>query len=80
MARLDAVTGDGIVRLDEADDGWTVATFLEGSGAQCLALDPHDPDTVFAGLRERGLQRTHDGGRTWSDCDLAEASVFSLSG
>lgn len=54
MARLYAATGDGIVRLDEADDGWTVG--------------------------ERGLQRTHDGGRTWSDCDLAEASVFSLSG
>jgi photosystem II stability/assembly factor-like uncharacterized protein len=79
MARLYGATGDGIVRLDEADDGWTVTTFLAGSGAQCLALDPHDPDTVYAGLRERGLQRTHDGGRTWSDCELAEPGVFSLS-
>jgi photosystem II stability/assembly factor-like uncharacterized protein len=79
MPRLYAATGDGIVRLDEADDGWTATTFLEGSGAQCLALDPHDPDTVYAGLRERGLQRTHDGGRTWSDCELPEPGVFSLS-
>ena len=53
--RLYAATGDGIVRLDEAGDGWTVERFLDGSGAQCLAVDPRDPDIVFAGLRERGV-------------------------
>jgi hypothetical protein len=53
MARLYAATGDGIARLAETKGEWTVELSLEGSGAQCLAVDPHDPDTVYAGLRER---------------------------
>ncbi|HYZ75748.1 MAG TPA: hypothetical protein VE596_00100 [Gaiellaceae bacterium] len=54
MARLYAATGDGIARLDEAGGEWAVELFLAGSGAQCLAVDPHDPDTLYAGLREGG--------------------------
>jgi photosystem II stability/assembly factor-like uncharacterized protein len=79
MARLYAATGDSIVRLDEADGIWTVERFLDGSGAQCLTVDPQDPDTVYAGLRERGVQRTRDGGRTWVDCAPPEPGVFSLA-
>jgi hypothetical protein len=79
MPRLYAATGDGIARLDEANGEWSIELSLIGSGAQCLALDPHDPDTVYAGLRERGLQRTRDGGRSWDDCGLPEPGVFSLA-
>jgi photosystem II stability/assembly factor-like uncharacterized protein len=76
---LYAATGDGIARLDEADDGWSVELSLAGSGAQCLAVDPSDPDTVYAGLREGGVRRSQDGGRTWVDCGLPEPGVFSLA-
>src|SRR5580765_8898899 len=79
MARLYAATGDGIVRLDEAGDAWTVELALSGSGAQCLAVDPVDPDTVYAGLREGGVRRSVDGGRSWVDCGLPEPGVFSLA-
>src|SRR5919197_1341171 len=79
MARLYAATGDGIVRLDEAGDAWTGELSLSGSGAQCLALDPADPDVVYAGLRESGVRRSVDGGRTWADCGLPEPAVFSLA-
>jgi len=79
MARLYAATGDGIARLDEAGDVWTVELTLAGSGAQCLAIDPNEPDIVFAGLREGGVRRTLDGGRSWSDCKLPEPGVFSLA-
>src|SRR5712691_2503020 len=79
MARLYAATGDGIARLDEAGGGWTVELFLRGSGAQCLAIDPADPDTLYAGLRVGGVRRSDDGGRTWVDCVLPEAGVFSLA-
>jgi photosystem II stability/assembly factor-like uncharacterized protein len=79
MARLYAATGDGIVRLDEADGAWTAEASLGGSGAQCLAVDPADPDTAYAGLREGGVRRTTDAGRTWSDCNLPEPAVFSLA-
>ena len=46
---------------------------------QCLAVDPADPETVFVGLREAGVRRSPDGGRSWIDCELPEAAVFSLA-
>jgi photosystem II stability/assembly factor-like uncharacterized protein len=79
MARLCAATGDAIARLDEEGGGWTAELFLGGSGAQCLAVDPADPDTLYAGLREGGVRMTRDGGRTWLDCGLPEPGVFSLA-
>jgi photosystem II stability/assembly factor-like uncharacterized protein len=79
MARLFAVTGDAIVRLDETDGAWVATRSLEAAGAQCLAVDPHRPDTVFAGLREGGVRRSDDGGATWVDCALPDPGVFSLA-
>jgi photosystem II stability/assembly factor-like uncharacterized protein len=79
VARLYAATGDGFARLDEAGEAWAVELSLPGSGAQCLAVDPADPDTVFVGLREGGVRRSVDGGRTWLDCELPERAVFSLA-
>lgn len=79
MARLYAATGDAIARLDETNDGWTAELFLGGSGTQCLAIDPHDPDTLYAGLRKGGVRRTRDGGRSWVDCALPEPGAFSLA-
>jgi photosystem II stability/assembly factor-like uncharacterized protein len=79
MARLYAATGDGFARLDEAGEEWTVELTLHGSGAQCLAVDPSDAATVYAGLRESGVRRTSDAGETWVDCVLPEPGVFSLA-
>ena len=79
MPRLYGATGDGIVRLDEAGGAWRSELSLVGSGAQCLALDPDDPDTLFAGLRAGGVRRTDDGGRSWADCGLPEPGVYSLA-
>jgi len=79
MARLYAATGNGIARLDESGSAWGVEVSLRDSGAQCLAVDPVDADTVYAGLREGGVRRTADGGRSWVDCELPEPGVFSLA-
>ncbi len=79
MGRLYGATGDGIARLDEVDGVWMVELSLVGSRAQCLAVDPADPETVFAGLRDGGVRRTRDGGRKWTDCGLPEPAVFSLA-
>jgi photosystem II stability/assembly factor-like uncharacterized protein len=79
VAQLYAATGDGFARLDEAGEAWAVELSLSGSGAQCLAVDPADPDTVFVGLREGGVRRSVDGGRSWIDCELPEPAVFSLA-
>jgi photosystem II stability/assembly factor-like uncharacterized protein len=79
MARLYAATGDAIARLDEAGGAWQTTLSLTGSGAQCLALDPANPDIVYAGLRAGGVRRTTDGGATWVDCELPAPGVFSLA-
>jgi photosystem II stability/assembly factor-like uncharacterized protein len=79
IARLYAATGEAIARLDEAGGAWTVTLSLAESGVQCVALDPHDPETLYAGLREGGVRRSVDGGRTWIDCKLPEPAVFSLA-
>jgi hypothetical protein len=79
VERLYAATGDGIARLDQMGREWSVELCLVGSGAQCLAVDPADANTLYAGLREGGVRRSADGGRTWIDCALPEAGVFSLA-
>ena len=77
--RLYAATGDGIVRMDEVGAGWTVERSLPEGGAQCLAVDPADPDVVYAGLRTGGVRRSVDSARSWVDCTLPEPGVFSLA-
>jgi photosystem II stability/assembly factor-like uncharacterized protein len=77
--RLYAATGDCIARLDEAGGEWAVALSLRGSGAQCLAVDPSDAETVYAGLRAGGVRCTSDAGETWVDCSPPEPGVFSLA-
>jgi hypothetical protein len=79
VARLYASTGDGIARLDQSNGAWKAVLSLRGSGAQCLAVDPADPDVVYAGLRENGVRRTSDGGSTWVDCGLPAPGVFSIA-
>ena len=49
MAELFAATGDGVARITRRGDEWSVALTLQGSGAQCLTLDPHHPGTLFVG-------------------------------
>jgi len=50
---------------------------LEGSGAQCIAVARSD--NVYAGLREGGVRRTRDGGRSWDDVSPPDRGVFSLA-
>ena len=77
--RLYGTTGTSFVRLDEGPDGWSLAHALQDSGAQCLALDPADTETVYVGLVSGGVRKTTDGGETWSDCGLPEQQVFSIA-
>src|SRR5204862_8245078 len=66
---LFATTGDAFVRVG-------AHTRLEGSGAQCLALDG---DTVYVGCRGRGLKRSADGGDTFEEVPLPAPDVFSVA-
>lgn len=44
---------------------------------QCLAVA--NADTVYAGLREHGVRRTRDGGRSWDDVSPPDRGIFSLA-
>jgi photosystem II stability/assembly factor-like uncharacterized protein len=80
--RLFAATGDAVAQLDSLDGERVVASLnLEGRGAMCVAVDPHDPDRVFAGAFDRGVYRTRDGGAVWESvgAGVADARVLALA-
>ena len=52
---------------------------LGGNGVQCIAVDPADHDTVYAGLADGGVRRSSDGCKTWVDCGLPAPQVFSVA-
>src|SRR5919204_6787943 len=66
---LFATTGDAFVKVG-------AHARLEGSGAQCLALDG---DTVYVGCRGNGLKRSAEGGATFEDLPFPEADAFSIA-
>jgi len=40
---------------------------IDGGGAvQCVAVSPHDPNLVLAGVDVAGIARSTDGGRSWT--------------
>ena len=61
MTRLYAATGDAAAVIENG----TVELTLKECGARCLAVDPKDPDTVYAGTSDEGLFKSSDGGRSW---------------
>jgi photosystem II stability/assembly factor-like uncharacterized protein len=77
--RLHGTTGDGIFTLEEGEGTWTAATALEGRGVQCLAVDPTEPSTLYAGSGTEGLFKSDDGGSSWAPLDLPHTAVFSVA-
>src|ERR1700756_2653984 len=65
-SRVFVLTGDAVVRLTltgaRAHDA---ATVLPVAAAQCVAVDPRDPDRVYVGTFDDGLYASEDGGSTW---------------
>lgn len=64
-----ATTGDAFGRVG-------AGARLEGSGAQCLAVDGA---TIYVGCRGSGLKRSSDGGDSFEDLPLPERDVFSVA-
>ncbi|HEX5166904.1 MAG TPA: hypothetical protein VFV93_15975, partial [Thermomicrobiales bacterium] len=65
--RLFAATGEQVVRLDSHDgERFETTVMLPESKAQCVAVDPSNPDRVYVGTFDDGVYRTLDGGETWT--------------
>ena len=48
---------------------WRVVPIDGGGSIECLTISPHDPGLVLAGSDVGGVQRSTDGGRTWTVCN-----------
>jgi photosystem II stability/assembly factor-like uncharacterized protein len=73
LHRPDLSIGNGIYKSTDAGKSWTHLGLRDGFQIPALAIDPRDPNRVFAAVlghpygpnEERGLFRSTDGGQTW---------------
>ncbi|MGB8541141.1 MAG: hypothetical protein WCD49_05835 [Candidatus Acidiferrales bacterium] len=73
LARPDLSVGDGIYKSTDAGKTWTRLGLRDGQQIPAIAVDPRDPNHVFAAVlghpygpnEERGIFVSTDGGQTW---------------
>ena len=73
LRRPDLSVGDGIYKSTDAGKTWAHLGLRGGQQIPALAVDPRDPNRVFAAVlghpyganQERGIFRSSDGGATW---------------
>jgi photosystem II stability/assembly factor-like uncharacterized protein len=74
LHRPDLSVGDGIYKSTDAGKTWTHLGLRDGQQIPQLAVDPHDPNKVFAAVaghpygpnKERGVYRSTDGGQNFT--------------
>ncbi|MGE5207164.1 MAG: WD40/YVTN/BNR-like repeat-containing protein, partial [Chlamydiota bacterium] len=73
LHRPDLSVGEGIYKSTDGGHTWTHLGLPDSQQIPALAVDPHDPNRVFAAVlghpygpsTERGIFRSTDGGQTW---------------
>ena len=73
LHRPDLSVGDGIYKSADTGKTWTHLGLRDGQQIPALAVDPRDPNKVFAAVlghpygpsKERGLYLSTDGGQSW---------------
>jgi len=73
LHRPDLSVGNGIYKSTDAGKTWIHLGLRDGQQIPALAIDPRDPNKVFAAVlghpygpsEERGIYRSTDGGRNW---------------
>jgi photosystem II stability/assembly factor-like uncharacterized protein len=74
LHRPDLSVGDGIYRSTDAGKTWTHLALRGGQQIPALAIDPRDPNRLFAAVlghpygpsEDRGIFRSIDGGQAWT--------------
>jgi photosystem II stability/assembly factor-like uncharacterized protein len=75
-----ATTGQGIGRAESTADGsWAVDYRLAEQDVRCLAADPINSDTVYAGTQGNGVLRSDDRSKTWQSAGLSGCIVKSIA-
>jgi len=73
LQRPDLSVGDGIYKSTDAGKIWVHLGLRDGQQIPAIAVDPHDPNRLFAAVlghpygpnEERGIFRSTDGAKTW---------------
>ena len=73
LHRPDLSVGNGIYKSTDTSRAWTHLGLRNGEQIPALAIDPRDPNKIFAAVlghpygpsEERGLYRSTDGGQNW---------------
>ena len=73
LHRPDLSVGNGIYKSTDSGKTWAHLGLDDAQQIPALAVDPHDPNRVFAAVLghpygpsvDRGIYRTTDGGKTW---------------
>jgi photosystem II stability/assembly factor-like uncharacterized protein len=73
LHRPDLSVGNGIYKSTDAGKSWIHLGLRDGEQIPALAIDPRDPNKIFAAVlghpygpsEERGLYRSTDGGQNW---------------
>ena len=74
LHRPDLSVGDGIYRSEDEGHSWTHLGLRDGQQIPALAVDPANPNRLFAAVLghpygpsvERGIFRSEDGGKKWT--------------
>ena len=83
LHRPDLSVGDGIYKSTDAGKTWEHLGLRDGEQIPALAVDPRDPNKLFAAVlghpyganEERGIYRSTDGGATWTKVLYKDAST-----
>src|SRR5262249_57108473 len=83
LQRPDLSVGDGIYKSTDAGNTWTHLGLRDGQQIPTLAVDPRNPDRLFAAVlghpyganAERGIFRSTDGGETWQKVLYKDANT-----
>ena len=79
MTDLFIATGNSFARISKNGVGWTLEKALQGKGAQSIAVDPSNSDTIYVGSSGNSLWKSTDRGRTWENTNLPEPNVYSVA-
>src|SRR4051812_1329203 len=83
LHRPDLSVGNGIYRSSDAGKSWTHLGLEDGQQIPALAVDPKNPDRVFAAVlghpygpsEQRGIFRSTDGGKSWQKVLYKDANT-----
>jgi photosystem II stability/assembly factor-like uncharacterized protein len=84
--RGDFITGDGVFKSTDAGKTWRAAGLADAHTISKIAVDPNDPNVVYASSMghvfkpndERGVFKSTDGGKTWQKSLFVNADTGAV--